>query len=76
MSKWKNVVVHEKTHHGEFRHERTIEVHALTANAMRGILLSCPYVYEPEHATVRNLAQELREQGLAQHGWTDWRIDL
>lgn len=67
------VKIREITHHGDFRHERIIDVPApLGTVHMADILMDGPYPYPNAKPAV--LAASLRRTGEAEHAWTTWSV--
>lgn len=71
----KNIKIQETIHHGDYRHKRVIEVHALTMDTVAGVLMSSPYAYTKlSRDQVDDVMANLQEQGAAQLGWSNFEI--
>jgi hypothetical protein len=70
-----NVKILERIHHGQYRHKRVIELHALTELTVRGVLASSAYPdLEPSAKRVRDMLDNLKGQGAYQLGWADFEV--
>jgi hypothetical protein len=73
MQKTETVTVTEVTHHGDYRHERTIELRSIDWASVTEMLNDCPYPYTVTVEKVTALVASLR-LGSADLGWTRWTV--
>lgn len=74
-----NVKIREKIHHGNYRHERVVEVYALNAVTVDAVVQSSAYCYGslsegPQKARLDALVADLKAGKVAQLGWSDFEV--
>lgn len=68
------ITVTEVTHHGDYRHSRTVELVAVSPSEVARMLRDCPYYYTSERA-IGEVYEGLTRDGRAEWGWTRWQVD-
>lgn len=67
-------LIHEVTHHGNFRKERDVVLPDLSPATVSQMMREAAYQYDvPEHRAAR-VAANLEHDKKAEHGWTRWTV--
>lgn len=74
-----NVKIREKIHHGNYRHERVVEVYAINNVTVDAVVQSSAYCYGTlstgaGQARLEALVAALKAGKVAQLGWSDFEV--